>query len=256
MSSLLLRFGVIVAALGLSSPSAAQTPGQPVTGKAIDPRLIQPVRPGMVQPVYREPRRLGPTLLPAGAAPQWLHVTATTARTVSLAWSPTAGPVGYWVHRADTPGGTFYRGSALVTDTMTTITYLLPGTGYSFKVSAVYPQESQKGEGFSEAVSGTTGAAPTPTGLTAMDKGNGGGVSMTWNKVPEADWYRLYRDGSYLTDIKPFQVDRNSPATLPTSYDDPVRPGLYQYQIQSVFLAGSTQAVSAQSWPPVAVATY
>jgi hypothetical protein len=169
-----------IVVMGLSSPSAAQQvdsssvggiggANQPVSGtdpgtiaqpvdSVLDPRLVQPLRPGTVQQDVQPRRQLGPILQLVGEAPKWLHVTATAARSVSLSWSPTAGSSGYWIHRADTTGK-FYRGSALVTDTITTVTYLLPGTSYSFKVSAVYPPETQRSEGFSEAVSATTGSA-------------------------------------------------------------------------------------------------
>jgi Fibronectin type III domain len=242
-----------IAAIGLSSRSAAQVPGQPSTGGAIDPQLLQPVRPGMVQPDPRTLRQSPPAFLPAGEAPKAVSVTATGARTVSLAWSPTAGSIGYWVHRADA-SGTFYRGSTLITNTFTTVTYLLPGTSYSFKVSAVYPQEAQLSEGFSEAVPATTNTAPVPTGLAATD--NGTGFHLTWDKLPEADSYRLYRDGALVTEIKPWRLDRNSRDVLPTSYDDRIVGGLYRYQIQAVYRAGGAEVVSALSWPGVDVVRY
>lgn len=242
-----------IAAIGLSSRSAAQLPGQPSTGSVIDPRLLQPVRPGTVQPDPRTLRESPPAFLPVGEAPKAVSVTATGARTVSLAWSPTAGSIGYWVHRADA-SGTFYRGSALVADTFTTVTYLLPATSYNFKVSAVYPQEAQRGEGFSGAVPATTNPPPVPTGLAATD--NGTGFHLTWNKLPEADWYRLYRDGAVLTDIKPSRLDRYSRDVLRTWYDDRIVGGLYEYQIQAVYLAGGAQVVSAVSWPTVRVVRY
>jgi len=240
------------AAIGLSSRSAAQVPGQPSTG-AIDPRLLQPVRPGTVQPDPRTLRQSPPAFVRAGEAPRAVAVTATGPRTVGLGWSPTAGSIGYWVHRADA-SGTFYRGSSLVTDTFTTVTYLLPGTAYSFKVSAVYPQEAQLGEGFSGAVPATTNPPPVPTGLAATD--NGTGFHLTWDKLPEADSYRLYRDGALVTEIKSMRLDRNARDILQTSYDDRIVGGLYRYQIQAVYRAGGTEVVSPLSWPGVDVVRY
>lgn len=148
----------LMAALGFAAPLAAQAPGQPV----IDPRLIQPVRPGTVQPELTSPRQFAPVLQLAGAPPQFLRVTGTGARTVSLSWSPPGGASGYWIHQADTTGK-FYRGSVLVTDTTTTVAYLLPATAYTFKVSAVYPPETQRAEAFSDAVSATTAALRVKT---------------------------------------------------------------------------------------------
>lgn len=151
MNAQLSQLGAAALALAIASTAAAQTPGD----NSIDPRLTQPVRPGTVQrdlPPIRQPTL---SVQVAGEAPRWLRVTATTSRSVSLAWTPTTGSAGYWVHQADTTGK-YYRGGALVTDTMTTVSALQPGTRYSFKVSAVYPPEAQRGEGFSEAVSATT----------------------------------------------------------------------------------------------------
>jgi hypothetical protein len=242
--------GVMLGLLGLASRSSAQAPGD----GSIDPRLAQPVRPGTVQPVLRTARQFEPKLQLPGEAPRFLRVTGTTARTVSLVWSPTSGSSGYWVHSADTTGK-FYRGSALVTDTMTTVTYLLPGTFYSFKVSATYPAETQRSEAFSDLVSGRTAAAPAPRGLAAKPAEKGG-VSLTWERLPGADWYRLYRDGAFLADIKPAPSE-NSRMLLRNWYDDPVLPGRYQYQIQAVYLATGAQAVSAVvPDPPVAIQTY
>jgi hypothetical protein len=66
--------------------------------------------------------------------------------------------------------------------------------------------------------SATTNLAPVPTGLAATD--NGTGFHLTWDKLPEADWYRLYRDSVLVTDIKPMPLDRNSRDVLRTWYDD------------------------------------
>ena len=142
---------------GAGQPAATTEPGakpQPIEG-VLDPRRTQPLRPRMVPQELQPSREFGPALQLVGEAPKWLRVTATTTRSVGLAWSPTSGSSGYWVHLADT-SGKYHRGSALVTDTMTTVTSLVPATTYSFKVSAVYPPETQRSEGFSEAVSATT----------------------------------------------------------------------------------------------------
>ena len=142
---------------GAGQPTSTTEPGtrpEPIEG-ALDPRLIQPTRPGTVLQDVQPSRQSKPILQLVGEPPRWLRVTGTTARTVTLAWSPTSGSSGYWVHLADS-SGKYYRGAALITDTMTTVGSLIPAMTYSFKVSAVYPPGTRRSEGFSEAVSATT----------------------------------------------------------------------------------------------------
>ena len=211
-----------------------------------------PVQPGTI---LREPAPL-PTreikYLAAGEAPGAVQVTATGPRSVTLSWSAPAGASGYWVHQAGPGQTTYYRGGSLVTETTATLTRLLPATSYSFKVSAVYPQELQRREGLSEAVTATTAAAPAPVGLTAavVERGK---VSLSWDGLPGADGFRLSRNDSTLKDIKPMSFAGG--ATLATSFADSVLPGTHKYQIQAVYLAdGGAEVVSVLApTPPVAV---
>lgn len=141
----------------------------------------------------------------------------------------------------------------MVTETSATVTALRPATGYSFKVSAVYPQEMQRGEGMSPAVSATTAAAPVPGGFTAAVTGRGK-VALNWQTLPGADGFRLWRNDSTLKDIKP--VNYAGGSTLPTTLGDSVMPGTHRYQIQAVYRASGldqgADVLSAPS-PPAAV---
>jgi hypothetical protein len=193
--------------------------------------------------------------LAPGEVPANVRVAAAEARSVTLQWSPTTGAYGYWVHQSQA-GGPFYRGGSSTTETSFTVTRLLPGTAYSFKVSAVYPQEMQRREGMSEAVSATTATAPAPTGLTASVVGRGQ-VSLRWDRLPGADGFRLFRNGAALSDIKPITLTPGGPDVLGTTFGDSVPPGAYRYQIQAVYRATTGQGAEVRSalapTPPVEI---
>jgi hypothetical protein len=195
--------------------------------------------------------------LAPGEAPGNVRVVATEPRSVTLAWSPTNGAYAYWVHQAH--GGTYYRGGQSTTETTFTVTRLLPATAYSFKVSATYPQEMQRREGMSEAVSATTGAAPAPTGLTASIAGRGK-VSLSWDGLPGADAFKLFRNGALLSDIKPVGLTQGGPDVLRTTFSDSVHPGSYRYQIAAVYRTNTSgpgaETVSALAPTPPVVVTF
>ena len=237
----------------LREPSVARDPGVAPPLPAAEPALApQPaVQPGTVlrQPVPGRELRY----LPAGEAPGAVRVTAAGPRSVTLGWAAPAGATGYWIHQAGPGGTTYYRGGSMVTETSATVTALRPATGYSFKVSAVYPQEMQRAEGLSPAVSAMTAAAPVPTGFSASVTGRGK-VSLSWQTLPGADGFRLWRNDSTLKDIKP--VNYAGGSTLPTTLGDSVLPGTHRYQIQAVYRAsGVDQGADVLSAPtePVAV---
>jgi hypothetical protein len=205
-----------------------------------EPQLGAPavVQPGTVlrEPVARATRQL--KYIPAGEVPGAVQVTATGPRSVTLSWTAPAGASGYWIHQAGPGQTTYYRGSSLVTETTAMVTGLLPATSYGFKVSAVYPQELQRGEGMSGAVTATTAAAPLPTGLTASVVGRGK-VSLRWDALPGADGFRLSRNDTTLKDIKP--VSFSGGTSLATTLSDSVMPGIHRYQIQAVYRASGVQ---------------
>lgn len=272
---------VFVASAGVATTVAGQLPDRQSVPPAGDPAVLTPsltpgtrnpafppvvleptaeppaaVRPGTVQ---RNPGPL-PTrelvYLAPGEVPANVRVASTGPRSVTLQWSATPGASAYWVHQSQA-GGPFYRGGSSTTETAFTVTGLLPGAAYSFKVSATYPREMQRSEGMSDAVSATTGAAPAPTGLTASVVGRGQ-VSLSWDGLPGADGFRLFRNGAVLSDIKPVTLTLGGPATLRTTFGDSVPPGKYLYQIQAVYRAGrigqGAEAVSALApTPPVGV---
>ncbi|HEX2173043.1 MAG TPA: fibronectin type III domain-containing protein [Dehalococcoidia bacterium] len=240
------------------------------TTPTLDPRLpLQPppvVQPGTILTVRQEPtllRTRGITLVQAGEAPSQVQVTATGPRSVTLAWQAPANAIGYWIHQARAGDNTYYRGSSLVTTSTATVTPLLPGTTYSFKVSAVYPQELQRGEGMSAPVNVTTAPAPAPTGLAASVVGKGQ-VSLSWNPLQGIDGIRLFRNGASIGAIAPVSSSQGflpgqGSATLATSFADSAPVGTHQYQIQAVYkgigLDAGREAVSPLAPTPAVSVT-
>jgi len=226
------------------------TPGIPNP----NPNSPPVVRPGTIQ---REPAVLPSSkwvYLERGEAPANLRVVATGPTSVTLQWAPTAGAYVYWVHRSHA-GGPYYRGNFATDTTTFTVNGLLPGTAYGFKVSAIYPPEMQRREGMSEAVSATTGTAPAPTELTATVVGRGG-VSLRWNKVPGANWYRVFLNGAVLSEIRrPLNFGPTASPAQRTGFDYEVAPGTYQYQVQAVYVAGGHEITSALAPVPPLVVT-
>jgi hypothetical protein len=239
-----------------SPPLPTSGPGVPST----DPRLEG--QPQVVQPgtILKDPALVNtrePSFLLPGEAPGAVQVTATGPRSVTLSWSAPAGASGYWIRQAVAGQSTYYNWGSLVTETTGTVYGLLPATAYSFKVSAVYPQEMQRREGVSEPANATTAAAPSPSGLAASVVGRGQ-VSLTWDRLVEADGYRLSRNDSTLKDIKP--VSFTGGTNLATTFDDAVMPGTHRYQIQAIYVVAygvdkGAQAVSTLAPTPAVSVT-
>jgi fibronectin type 3 domain-containing protein len=110
--------------------------------------------------------------------------------TVSLSWTAPAGATGYRVYRDGTLVGS--PTSASFTDTG-----LTNGTTYSYTVRAVKQNSPQSTASSPVAATPVAGSAGAPTGLV----GNPGDTvaTLTWNVVPGATSYKVYRDGTAIT---------------------------------------------------------
>lgn len=279
--------GVMAVMLLVARPGLAQLPDRPggVARPPVDPTGAPPL------PVGQPPISVDPSISPEivrddtrqvlsrtqrlqvpGLPPEQLQVTAIGPRSVILSWqSPVAQPgvanpanaMGYRVYMAR-QGQETYSGGGLVTETTaTTDATLLPATTYSFKVSAVYPPESNVREGMSAAVSATLPPPGAPAGLKAA-LGGQGRVSLSWDALPGSDGYRLFRNDSLLVDVRrdtstpisPFNP--TAPTPMATSFADSVGVGTYRYQIRAVYreshAASAAAAESAPApTPPVSV---
>ncbi|WP_018130770.1 transglycosylase domain-containing protein [Effusibacillus pohliae] len=143
-------------------------------------------------------------------APVGLKVTGTEPTSVSLSWQAVEGASGYMILRSTSPAGPYAVVSDLVNGTAYTDTAVQAGTTYYYQVAAVANGVIQPASGSVQAVPGGA-ALNAPSGLRAVS--SPAGISVSWQPVPGAAQYILYRslDGNSFEEL----------ATLSgTSYQD------------------------------------
>ncbi|MFI1384067.1 fibronectin type III domain-containing protein [Embleya sp. NPDC020886] len=129
----------------------------------------------------------GGTQIPA--APTGLAAGAPTASSVPLTWNAVPGATGYKVYRDGALAQT-------VTGTGATVTGLAQGTTYSFQVTATNTAgESPRSAAVSATTTGVVEVPATPTGLAAGTP-TATTVPLSWNAVPGATGYKVYREGA------------------------------------------------------------
>ncbi|MBN2161128.1 MAG: Ig-like domain-containing protein [Spirochaetes bacterium] len=124
-------------------------------------------------------------------------------------------------------------------------TSAVPGTHYYYHVTSIVDDlgtesvESPMAEGYAREISVDPGD-PIPgkvTGCSATD-GASGTVTVTWNALADADYYRVYRTSGSTT----VQVGGSIAGT---SYEDSsVEPGLYTYRV-SPFNSSNQEGISS-----------
>jgi chitodextrinase len=172
----------------------------------------------------------------APTVPQGLTATAVSWSTVDLAWSASTDDVsvaGYRVYR----NGSQIGSSATTSYTDTTT---LPGTSYSYTVSAYDPAGNSSAQ--SGAASVTTPAAPppsTPGGLSATVAGDDL-IDLSWSAAGDAGGpgiggYKIYRNGTEIG------------TSASTSFSDSgVTPfHTYSYTVAAYDAAGTTSGQSS-----------
>jgi fibronectin type 3 domain-containing protein len=115
---------------------------------------------------------------------------------ITLTWSAVGGAAAYEIYRRASDAGFVLIGPAVVGSTLVD-TGLTNGTQYSYRVRAISPTGASS---FSDAVGATPAAAPQPQlQPPAAAPGNvsaaptTGQVTLTWNPLPDASTYRIYR---------------------------------------------------------------
>ncbi|MFI6505362.1 phospholipase A2 [Nonomuraea typhae] len=136
--------------------------------------------------------RVTAVFTPPGA-PGNLAATAQADGSVKLTWNAVAGAERYWVRLRDVTSGAteFTKIDLPVHGTTTTLTQLLSGNTYEFKVTA----GNGGGEGpASNAAKATAKVAlpDAPTGLRATPQADGS-VKLTWTAAARAKTYWIYR---------------------------------------------------------------
>jgi fibronectin type 3 domain-containing protein len=126
------------------------------------------------------------------SAPPNLHITETTASSISFAWDSVSGATGYRIYRDDistkTPLHTLTASETSYTDNKD----LMVNRGYYYTVSAY----NASGEGPKASVVGqitTTGSTQltAPTGVTAVATQDGN-IRVSWNPVSGATGYEIH----------------------------------------------------------------
>lgn len=180
----------------------------------------------------------------AAMSPEGLEITGTDPGSVTLRWDPVQGADGYVVLRSATPNGPFTIVSEILTGTEYTDPTVQPGIAYYYQVSSVAMGAIQPAKGIIEAIPGRTGGKglTAPSGLAAVD--SPAGVTVSWQAVPGATEYILYRsvDGISFETLA---------VTTGTSYQDIEATGTnVWYQVAARNASGTSsvsQAVKAES---------
>jgi fibronectin type 3 domain-containing protein len=176
---------------------------------------------------------------PSIPVPGSVRASALSSDNIQINWNSVKGAMNYKVYRNNTASGT-YQLIATRTDTSYTDLGLTPLTTYYYRVSAV----TANGEGEqSEPVYATSlaeGVVPAPGGLQASPLGSNS-IQLSWNAVPEAIGYRIYRSdfagGSYILAGTSTTTSYTNTGLSPST--------LYYYKVSTVHSKGE----SGQSSP-------
>lgn len=157
---------------------------------------------------------------PIPNTPTVTSVKANNYNTVSVTWDAVSGATKYNVYYSTTSAKTGWTLADTVTGTSLTVSNLTCGATYYFTVKAIRDTIASKyNDGIAVLLKPT---APTVTAeATAYNS-----IKLTWNKIPEASGYYIYRDSS-TTPIKTI-----TSASTTTYTDTTVECGIeYKYYI-------------------------
>ncbi len=134
---------------------------------------------------------------PVGPPPEISSIQSRSSTRLRLSWNLVPEAVSYEVYRSSALDGNYSK-TATVAGTKASYddSTVQAGTAYYYKVRTVF--KDGKLSGFSNAHSGKTLASPK---ITKTISKNSSQLEITWNSVPDAAKYELYRceieDGTY-----------------------------------------------------------
>jgi rhamnogalacturonan endolyase len=185
---------------------------------------------------------------------------------VLLSWPTVPGATGYNILRSTTSGSGYVAitngvtgpvcGSGPANATFVDNT-AVNGTTYYYEVQSVNPvntsANSPQSSGVTPSAGISTNAPATPTGLTVTGTNNV--VTFTWNSIPGANFYTVYR-GTVVNKLGyvPFYIILSDTTTSPTYTDASGTLGCtYSYYVTATGAAGTSGnsvAITAKPVPP------
>ena len=155
---------------------------------------------------------------------------------INLSWSAVTGATSYVVFRSAGGGSTYVLYQSGLTGTTSTDTGVTIGVPYSYYVCAVNTTGLGNKSNTITIIAGET-ALPAPSGLTASPYSSSY-VHLTWNAVPGADSYNIYRGTSAGGEGT---VPLVTGVTTPNTYDySGASATTYYYQVTAVSVAGES----------------
>jgi fibronectin type 3 domain-containing protein len=168
---------------------------------------------------------------PAVSVPVNLNVTSRGQNSISLSWN--CEETSYKIYRASSQDGVYTEaGTSGVTNY--TDTGLAPSTAYYYKISAI--TSSGHEGGYSEPVEAITDAPPPlpPPDRFWVFPVSSGGIRISWDSVPEARGYTIYKAVSATggnLNFSPIASNISGTTYIDTSATN---PAVYYYTIAAI----------------------
>ncbi len=180
-----------------------------------------------------------------------LEISSVAARSIRLEWGEVSNAIGYEVYKKQSDGSYKMIGE---TEGSTAVTYtdesLKPATTYTYKVRAKIDNSGEVAYGpYSSAVSETTRLDGTKINKTSASDTS---VNLSWEKVPYASGYAVYR---YTSSKKAYVKVQTVSASKLSCIDTGLKSNItFQYKVRAYKKVGSTTVYGAYS-PVVKVKT-
>lgn len=140
-------------------------------------------------------------------APDDIKTTAT-ANSITLQWNKVSGADGYRIYMYDSVQKKYVKYKS-VSGTKCTVSNLKIGTKYNFKITALVKKNGKySAQKFSDKISVSTKKLDAPKNITAA--GNFSSIDLKWDKVKNADAYRVYQ---YDSSKKKYAAIKTTSAT-------------------------------------------